>query len=329
MIFSDPVAAAPAISSKLDKAHRILLLTHVYPDGDAISSLLGMWHMLRNRGKTPIALASSSLPAYVHMLPGCDHIHIYERDTSLPDVDVICMVDTAGLDRTGPIYDDHSDILLTRPLIVIDHHVTNTGEGKVNLIDADAASCADLICRLIQALGDPMTPELATCLLLGIYTDTLSYQTNSTTAKSLRAAADLLDAGADHAAIMNSVYKSIPYSTIQLMGLAFTQAQRSDGIIWTHITQEMLRQTCAEDGASDDIVNLLSRIAGMRVCTLFKERQNGDTKISLRSAAGIDVAEAASVWGGGGHTQAAGATLHMPPECAEEEVISYLHKTLS
>lgn len=328
MIYTNPADAVKALMDLLDRSQRVLLLSHINPDGDAIGSMLAMWHVLRNQGKQPIALASSPIPDCTRVLPGVEHVQVYDHGMSLPESDLICLVDVANLKRVGPMYDDHTTTLMSRPLMIIDHHVTNTGEGKINLIDSHSASCANLIERLIAALEVPMTPDIATCLLMGLITDTQSFQTSSTDTEALRSAARLLEAGADHRQVVHAVYYSNPYSTVHLMGLALGQIQREGTLVWTHISQDMMSRTGAEDEASDSVVNIMQRIEGVRACALFKERQNGETKISLRSSPGIDVATIAKIWEGGGHTQAAGAILPVPPKQAEQQVLPELLKKL-
>lgn len=328
MIYSDPVVAAPRIAAAFAQARRVLLLTHVNPDGDAIGSMLALWHTLQGQGKSAIALASSPFPGLVRVLPGIDHVQIYDRGMSLPDFDLVCLLDAFSLERTGPVYEEHTTTLSVRPLVVIDHHLTQVGEGATNLIVPGSASCADLLYRLLLAMGTTITPTIATCLLMGIITDTQSFQTGSTNAGVLQAAADLVALGANHQSIIRSVYYATPYTTTQLIGLSLNQMQREGSLIWTSISQDMVRQTGAEDGATDEVIQMMQRIDGVRVCAIFKERQDGDTKLSLRSVKGIDVAAVARTWGGGGHAQASGATLPMSLEDAPREVLPLLRSLL-
>jgi phosphoesterase RecJ-like protein len=326
---TDPAAAAPIIAQTLADANRVLILSHINPDGDAIGSMLGVWHVLRAMGKTATPLASSTYPEVAECLPGIEHVQVYQPGTPLPPADLIWMVDTAAPQRVGPLYDEHAAELNHLPLIIVDHHVTNEGLGRVNLVDSHAASCAELLYRLFCAMGVAVTPETATCLLLGLTTDTQSFQTNSTRPQTLRIAADLVEAGADQPAIVQTVYYATPYSTAQMLGLALSQIQREDGLIWTSISREMMQQTHASDSAYDEVTSVMMRIDGMRISALFKERRDGTVKLSLRSKAGIDVAEIARTWGGGGHTQAAGATLPCSLDDAQRDVLAALRELLN
>lgn len=328
MIYTDPTAAAPAITAAIDRVNHILILTHVNPDGDAVGSMLGLWHALQGMGKTAVALASSDVPGYTLALPGIEHVQIYTSGMALPEADLIWMVDTANPERVGRIYEEHAPALAARPLVIVDHHVTNDGAGQMNLIVPQAASCAELVYQLLRALETPVTPTIATCLLMGLVTDTQSFQTSSTNPQSLHIAAELLEAGADQRAIVHAVYYATPFSTLQLIGLSLSHLQREGALIWTHVSQEMLRQTGAEDEASDEIVRVMQRVADVRACVLFKERSDGSVKISLRAAPGINVAAIAKTWGGGGHTQAAGATLQMDLHAAREAVLPLVREAV-
>jgi phosphoesterase RecJ-like protein len=329
MIYTDPILAAPAFRTALEPAQRILLLTHVNPDGDAIGSLLGAMHVLQALGKTPIPVASSALPDYVHRLPGIEQVQVYTAGSTLPEADLTWMLDTATLERAGTVFSEHRELLLSRPLIVTDHHATNDGGDGLHLIDPGSASCADLLFRLLAAMEAPITPAAATCLLLGIMTDTQSFQTSATKAETLRTAAAIIEAGGDLRAVVDAVYFTIPASTIRLTSHALNNVQEEKGLIWAVVTQEMLRSTRAGDAATDDTMTRMQRIDGMRACVIFRERHDGTVKISLRSVPGINVAAIAQRWGGGGHTQAAGATLQMNLADAQNEVLPLLRAAVT
>jgi phosphoesterase RecJ-like protein len=328
MIYTDVLEAAPAFGAQIAQAQRILLLTHVNPDGDAIGSLLGVAHALRDTGREPICLLSSPPPSYALGLPGAEWLTVYRRGDALPAADLTWMLDTATPERTGAIADEHLPDLLARPLIITDHHVTNEGGGRVNLIDPAAASNADLLFRLLRAIGLPVSPAAATCLYLGMITDTQSFQLNSTRPQTLRTAAEILEAGADIRAVIDAVYFSIPESTVRLTSVVLSEMRREGGLIWAAITQAQQRAAGAGDEAGDDTVMRMQRVEGMRACALFKERRDGTVKVSLRSVAGIDVAAIAKTWGGGGHIQAAGATLMMDLATAEAAVLPLLRRAL-
>lgn len=324
MILTDPAEAAPLIAQQIARAERILILSHINPDGDAIGSLLGMWHALQALGKRAVPLASSALPSYALWLPGVEQVQIYQPGAGLPPADLVIMTDTAALGRVGRIYDEHADTLRALPLVVVDHHVTNEGAGVVDLVRPSAASTCELLYHLFRAMQVPVGPALATCLLMGVVTDTQSFQTSATRPDSLRVTADLLEHGADHARVIHEVYFAMPPGSAALLGQAMAQIQIEGPLAWTFVTQEMMRRAGAEDEAADEVVRLMQRVAGVRALVLFKERSDGTTKISLRSHPPLNVAAVAQTWGGGGHTQAAGATLLLPPDQAAAEVLPHM-----
>jgi phosphoesterase RecJ-like protein len=323
-LFDDAAQAAPAIAERIAQAERVLLLTHINPDGDAIGSLLSMWHALRALGKQAIPLASSSLPSYTDWLPGIGHVSVYQSGQPLPEADLAILLDTASLMRVGRIYEEHAAALAALPAVIIDHHVTNDGAATLNLIRPAAASTCELLYALFQAMGLTVTPEMATCLMLGLTTDTQSFQTSATTGETLRSAAGLLELGADYMRVVHEVYFALPSSSATLIGMALAEMRREGSIAWTTVTQAMMRATGAEDEAADEVVRLMQRVAGVRALVMFKERYDGTTKISLRALPPIDVASLAKAWGGGGHSQASGATLLMSPEEAANEVLPRL-----
>ncbi len=329
MIYTDPAAAAAAFRAQIEQAQRILLLTHVNPDGDAVGSLLGAAHALRDSGKEPICLLASPPPSYSLGLPGAEWLTVYKRGEQLPAADLIWMLDTATPERVGAISEEHGATLLAGPLMITDHHVTNGGGGAINLIDPTAASNADLLFRLLRAMELPVSPAAATCLLLGTITDTQSFQTSGTRPQTLRTSAELLEAGAALRQVIDAVYFSVPTSTMRLTALALSELRREGPLVWATVSRAQMAAAKASDEAADDTITRLQRIEGMQICALFKERYDGTVKLSLRSVPGINVAAIAQTWGGGGHMQAAGATLAMDLEAAYAAVLPLLRAALA
>ncbi|HMO59946.1 MAG TPA: DHH family phosphoesterase, partial [Roseiflexaceae bacterium] len=300
MILRDPVEAAPLVAARLAQAETVLLLTHLNPDGDAIGSLLAAWHAVHSLGKQAIMVAYPSLPAYTGWLPGVEQIMLYRRGDALPAADMVLMLDTANLERLGPIYDEHRATLANLPLVIVDHHMTNDGGASLNIIDSTAASTCELLYALLHAMQVPITPACASCLLLGLTTDTQSFQTSATSAVSLRTAAMLYDLGADRSSVVREVYYALPASSAALIGMALAGLQYDQYIAWVTVTNAMMAASGAEDEAADEVVRVMQRIAGIGACVLFKERGDGTTKLSLRSRPPHNVAHFAQQWGGGG-----------------------------
>lgn len=322
--FTDPHAAAAPIAAQIAAASHVLVLTHVNPDGDAIGSLLGATHVLRAMGKQVTPVAMPPLPAYTLWLPAADTIQVYTPGMALPQADLLLVVDTASMGRLGEIYPNHIDQLGQLPMLVVDHHITNDGRGTLNLIQPAAASACELLYQLFAAMDAPISPEAATCMLIGVTTDTQSFQTSATKPSSMRAAADMVERGAQLARVVHEVYFAMPPTNAALMGHALTSMRWENGVAWAFVTRAMMDATGAGDEAADEVIQVMQRLAGIRGMVLLKEREDGTTKISLRSLPPYNVAALAQHYGGGGHAQAAGATLLLAPEAAAADVLPRL-----
>lgn len=330
MLYADAATAAPAFAEFLgDGPHYVLLISHVNPDGDAVGSLIGLGLALETLGHRIKLLTPTPPPPFVHNIPAIDRIQSFTDDQTLPpDIDRIILVDTGDVRRIDRVWTEQREYLLARPIAVIDHHVTNTGEGVVNYVDAKRASTCELIYELLRAWGFALTPSIATALLFGVITDTQSFRTSNTTPMTMRVAADLLEAGGDRAMIVHDVYHAMPVQTGKLLGYALLAMCNDDRIVWTHVSLDMQAATGADDDAAAEVTDYLSSLGGFQASALFKERPGGIVRVSLRSVPGVDVSAVVSQFGGGGHRQAAGCTIHGALADAETAVLQALRAAL-
>ena len=205
-------------------------------------------------------------------------------------------------------------VLPTRPRSLnIDHHASNDGIANVNLVDVTSAAAAELVSRVIDGLGVRWTPEMATAALVGIMTDTGSFQFPSTDARALERAARLREAGADLQAITYNIFRNKRFEALKLWGFAFARMRRELGeqLVWTEIGPADFREAGARDEDISGLVEQVARSSGMRVGLLFNE-QRGAVKISCRTSAwapSVDAAALMARFGGGGHVRAAGALI--------------------
>jgi len=284
----------------LVRASKVLLISHVAPDGDTLGSALGLAAALRRRSIEVRLACADPVPAELRFLPGSEGFAARGRS----DEDLIVVLDTGDLKRIGSLYSPESFAAV--PVINIDHHVTNVFFGDLNWVEPRAAT-AELVLDLLLEWGIPLAKEIATPLLTGIITDTQGFRTSSTTAESLRAAITLMEAGASLPEISEAVFNRRSLATLRLWGMALAQAQFAEGVLWVEISREMLAQV-DDPMASRGLANFLSTFAQARVAAVFREL-DGVVEISLRSAPGVDVSEVALRFGGGGHPQAAGCTV--------------------
>lgn len=291
------------IHQLIGAARKVFLVAHVDPDGDTIGSTLALAHALRDMGKDCSLACNDPVPEILSFLPGVEQF----GTPQLADHDLIITVDVSDPGRLGPAYEY---VLQTdAPILNIDHHVTNTGFGTVNLVRTDAAATAEIIYDLLPGFGVPLDRVLATCLLAGIVTDTRSFSTSNTTPRSLEISSALLKAGASLLEVNQNYYGSKRLGTLRLWGRILHHLQMEDHLVWSINTLEM-REECRVDSSNGDgIVNLLATVRDASAAIVFIEKESDRVEISIRSRPGVDISPIAVFFGGGGHPQAAGAMI--------------------
>ncbi len=306
----------------------ILIATHANPDADAIASVLAMRLLLDETHQIVVmATGDGRVPATVRFLPAVDRF-AQPSELQARSFDRVVLVDCADPSRLGPLFREFPGWFDgSIPVVNIDHHVTNTRFGTVNLVDPEAAATTEILSEFVLQLGLPVSPELATCLLTGIYGDTLGLQTSSTRPKTMRLAAHLLETGAELSTIVTHLFRQRPFSTVRLWGLALARARFDGGMVWTEITPGMLEESGATAAEGEGIVNFLSDTEGAAIAILFYQQPEG-WRVSLRSTSDVlDVAEIAARYGGGGHSRAAGCRLP-PGEHARQAFLEAVARSL-
>ncbi len=227
--------------------------------------------------------------------------------------DLIVVVDTADLALLGSFYKDHLDLFSSVPILNIDHHISNTLHGQLQLIDPTAASATEVLYSWftqVPSFKDKITADMATLLLTGLITDTRSFQNPNTTPRSLEVAAELLEKGARQQEIIQHVYKTKPLSTLRIWGRALNRIQidSTARIVWSAISKEDLAEMEATSKETHGILDeLISTIPDADVYVLFTELEEGGLKASMRSSPAVDVSQlSARTFGGGGHARASG-----------------------
>lgn len=314
------------IKDLIKNAHRILVVAHVAPDGDAIGSLLSMGWLLRAHGKERVLACQDPVPRTYTFLPGSDEIvqHLsgsFDLGMSLDCSDRYRM----GEDLTKFV----ASLPGTLPWINIDHHVTNTRFGTVNWIDPAAVSTTQMLLELVEALGWELVPPVATCLLNGLVTDTRSFRTSNVDPRAVRAALRLMEAGASLADITRQALEQRPLASVRLWGQAIEQMHLQDGVLWTQVTHAMCQRLGLDGQDVSGLTNFLSGIREADIVVVFTERENNAIDVSMRASPGLDVAQVALWLGGGGHPQAAGCTLEGDLAQVEERVLAAVQRSLA
>jgi phosphoesterase RecJ-like protein len=297
------------------RAHdRFLVVTHENPDGDALGSLLATTVALRQLGSdVEMYLAGEApLPREYAFMQLADVLRDLPVDT---DDRVLVAVDCAKADRIGP---DPAPVERPKLVVNIDHHHDNTRFGDVNLIVADASSTGEVLRDVFRELDVAITPEIAEPLYIALVTDTGRFQYANTTPKSLRLAAELVDAGADVHAVFQQVYESVEFAKLKLLARALERAQVLEGgrIVISNLVRTDFAEVGAVEPYSEGIIDYLRAVEGSELAVLIREppRDDGPTRrISLRASVDeLDVSAIARVFGGGGHRQAAGFQSDKP-----------------
>lgn len=289
----------------LRPAKRVAIVSHRDPDGDTIGSAVALGLALESLGKKVSLHCADPVPSSFAFLRGTERIRSDAPDT---DIDVLVTVDLGDIARAK---------LALRSgltLINIDHHASNKMFGTINWVDATSAATGEMVGRLIDALGAPWTPAMATATLLALMTDTGSFQFSNTDHRALELAAQCISRHADLNGITYNFFRSRRFEAMRLWGEAFSRMQREeDGqLVWTWVTREDVERSDAKEEDVAGLVEQLARSTGMRIALLFNEQGDGQVKLSCRTVPFqplVDAAVLMSGFGGGGHPRAAGALV--------------------
>ncbi len=310
-----------AIKSRLEAAQRILIASHVRPDGDAIGSLLGLGLALENSGKNVQMVLADGVSSSFRHLQGADKI----RTRIEGAYDTFITVDCADFKRTGKPFES-----LSQPDINIDHHITNERFGKLNLIEGQEVATSAILTKYLPLWGFEITKPVAAALLTGIVTDTLGFRTSNVTPEAMRQTALLMETGADMPDLYMRGLVRRSYASARYWGVGLSNLERKDGMVWSTLTLAD-RKVAGYSGNDDaDLINIVSAIEGFKVGMIFVEQPKERVKISWRALEpGIDVSPVASRFGGGGHAAAAGADVEGTLEDVKKNAIDATKQMLS
>lgn len=283
-----------------------LITSHVRLDGDAVGSELALYHLLRNLGKEAVVYNEDETPGSYRFLPGAGVI--VHSLGAVDRFDAVFVLDCSEINRVG---DAASKILGMKTLIHIDHHLSHTGNVELSIADPGASSVGELLYRLIERMGAPVTREIAVNLYTAIMTDTGSFRYSNTGEDTFRIAGHLVRMGADPHGISEQVYENNPKEKIRLLEkvlgtLEFAWDGRI-GMLW--VSRQMLRDAGALPEQTENFVDLARSIEGVEVAAFFTEMEKDFYKVSLRSKGRINVAKVAGGFGGGGHFSAAACKM--------------------
>ncbi|MBN2231880.1 MAG: bifunctional oligoribonuclease/PAP phosphatase NrnA [Deltaproteobacteria bacterium] len=295
-----------AMIRTLEGARRVILATHVNPDGDAVGSALALARTLMRAGREVVVYDRDPVPYQFRFLPLTELF----VDEIPPDsrFDLAVLLDCSTPDRVGAGFAAFAGY---DRLACIDHHVTNDLSAAVNLVDAEASATGELVYEVVSRMDPDFGLDVALNLYTAILTDTGSFHYSNSTPRSFVIAGELVRRGVDPWLVAQQVYECQPPGRIELIGETLRTLQRSAsgaaaGVV---ITREVFRRTGTNAEHSDSLVNYPRSIAGVEVAFLLREEDDGRFKLSFRSRGAVNVAALAQEFGGGGHKNAAGCLL--------------------
>lgn len=300
------------IRQQLAAAQDFVIVGHIRPDGDAIGSMLGLAHALLASGKQVTCVLQDGVSEKYAFLPGAAEVI-----TALPEhYEYLIVVDSSDKMRTGQVLDGFPP-----PDLVIDHHATHDDFGLLEYVLPRVEATALILTESIPHWGLTITKDAATCLLTGLLSDTIGFRTGNTQPLALRAAADLMELGADFHDVYQRTLSDKTVAEARYWGQGLSKIQQSGAVLWSSLSlnDRIISRYQGNDDA--DLINILSAIKGPLVTILFVEQGDAKVKISWRSVEGVDVSVLARDFGGGGHMAASGADVEGKLQEVQEEVI--------
>ena len=292
-----------SIINKLKGGKRFLVVSHSSPDGDAIGSTIAMGIFLERMGKEATLYNVDGVPANLRFLPRSESVV-----SSLPaeeSWDAAIMVDCGQRKR---ISEDFAASKAFPIVACIDHHLLDSCEADVTLLDSGAASTGEVVLRLMRRAGVKIDRDVAQCIYTTLVVDTGFFKYSSTTAESFALASELVKAGAEPWTVSKNMEESHPASRMKLLALSLASLEIGCGGRYAsmEVSQQMLSKAGATMELSDEFATYPRAIEGVEVSALFREMEDGRTKVSMRSKDHVDVAAISRGFGGGGHARAAG-----------------------
>jgi len=312
------------IINKMKAAERVAIISHIYPDGDAVGSSLALYHALKTDGKAVDVFLCDGIPSIYSFLPNAD---IVKKEYHQGNYDLAVVLDCGDIGRIGSCV---SVLNLAKFKINIDHHSTGISFGDLSLIEPHASSTGEIIYRLIKMYGLDIDKEIAESLYVAIATDTGGFRYSNTTSISMQVAADLINCGIDVSDISRRIFDILSLSKVKLMGEAINSLEiHNEKLAIMSLNNQQIKSIDASSEDFDGIVNTARNINEIEVAVFFVEKEPNEIKVNLRSNSCFDVGKIAKNFSGGGHKRAAGCNFsNVSLENAKSAIIAEILKTL-
>lgn len=305
---------------------RWVVASHMNPDADTLGSAIALKVLLRSLGHDVVHVCPDPVPQYLRFLKGAGEV----RQT-LEGLDDWAMAtcDAADIRRFGPEWTGR--MAAFKPLVVVDHHVSNRAFGTDNVIMTDAAATGEVVFRLFRHFGVAFDREAADALYAAISTDTGSFRYEATRPHTHLMAARLIEAGVRVSPLNQALYEETPARALRVQALALGRMRLAmDGrVALASVSRDILAQAGADDEDCEGIVEQLRAVQGVDTSIFMRELASGGWKVSFRSKGLVDVNRVAAAHDGGGHVRASGCSVQEGPEVMEPRFLELVARQLS
>jgi len=321
----------PRLIERLQQAQRVVVVTHVRPDCDALGSALAFSALLERMGKEVVLVGAFDVPPTFRFLDPQNRFRRLGRDVQageLEKADLVVILDTSAWSQLGDAAPWIRSTAVRK--LVLDHHALSDDLGAEEFRDPSAEATGRLVYELACRWGIPLDPMCAVQLFAAVATDTGWFRFSSTRADTYRLAAALAEAGAMPDRLYQQLYENDSLGRLHLTGRVLIRAQTDvqGRLIHSWIERSDFEATGALPSDTEDLINLLMGVAGTEAAVLFIELLSGGLKVSFRSRSDLDCSQIAALFGGGGHRQAAGALLTDPLPAARQKVLDALRAAM-
>jgi phosphoesterase RecJ-like protein len=313
------------ICAGIKKYGNFLITAHMNLEGDALGSELAFYALIRKLGKKGVILNADAVPPAYAFLPGTDKIRRLGPGSGRIAFDCMAVLDCAGTERTGGVWELNA---AGKPVLNIDHHVSNRGFGDACWIDPRASSCSEMIYRLYKHMHVPISGPEAVCMYTGMMTDTGSFRYSNTGSLTHWASAELLR-HVNVPLVYRNVYENIPPQEAKILinSLSGMNSSARGRIVYFRMKNSLPGGKPMFADLGDHLLSFGRSIEGAEVVLLFKESGN-KVRVNLRSQGRVDVNKIAALFGGGGHKTAAGCTLSGDPALIAKKVLAAVRRNL-
>jgi phosphoesterase RecJ-like protein len=301
------------IRSEFSKANRIVVVSHIRPDQDAIGSVIGLGLALELAGKQVQMVLSDSISTGLRFLEGSEKV---KKSVENP-YDLFVSLDCSDPMRLGNALPKDVNVDIN-----IDHHLSNLNFGRINLVEPENVATSALIAEHLDAWGLKTDKTIATALLMGILGDSLGFRTSNTSSTTLRLAADLVDYGISLSELYTKTLVGRSFPAAKYWGIGLSNLTKVDGVIHTTLSLENRKSALYTGNDDADLINMLSTIDKASVAIVFVEQSKEKVKVSWRAIPGLDISKLALSFGGGGHPAASGAEISGSLTEIQEKVLS-------